>query len=469
MSITTTPGVYVQEVATLPASVAQVATAIPAFMGYTENSVSDPTRITSLAEFVQVFGGPSKDVVITLATTTDSPLSSVTNETLVYRLYYAIQLYFQNGGGPCYVVSTGQYSYDTNGGEVDKTDFLAASTGSALSKLLKEDEPTLLVPVDAYGLSDGDYYEVIDDCLAVCNTMKDRFTVLDAKGGKDGLRHASNGVGMNYLKYGAAYYPELATTISYPDSATKFTGGNVASGVSAAVLGKTLEEVQTLADGESGASTPISDMMTTNQKGIRDGIKALGTLTLPASAAIAGIYAAVDRDRGVWKAPANVSISGGSAAEDLTDAEQGDYNVDTTAGKSINVIRNFSGRGTLVWGARTLAGNDNEWRYVPVRRLFITIEESIAKATQFVVFEPNDANTWTRTKAMIENYLTGLWRQGALAGPTPAQAFFVNVGLGETMTADDILNGNLIIEIGIAAVRPAEFIILKFSHKLQEA
>ena len=120
-------------------------------------------------------------------------------------------------------------------------------------------------------------------------------------------------------------------------------------------------------------------------------------------------------------------------------------------------------------GGRTLAGNDNEWRYVNVRRLFITIEESVQKASAFAVFEPNDATTWLKVKAMIDNYLYGLWQQGALAGPSPESAYFVNVGLGKTMTTEDILNGYMIVEIGVAAVRPAEFIVLRFSHKLQEA
>jgi phage tail sheath protein FI len=149
--------------------------------------------------------------------------------------------------------------------------------------------------------------------------------------------------------------------------------------------------------------------------------------------------------------------------------EQAGLNVDATSGKSINVIRFFQGKGNLVWGARTLAGNDNEWRYIPVRRLYIFVEESIKKATEFVVFEPNDANTWLRVKTMIENFLTNLWREGALAGAKSEQAFFVRVGLGQTMTALDILEGRMNVEIGLAAVRPAEFIILKFSHKLQES
>jgi phage tail sheath protein FI len=188
---------------------------------------------------------------------------------------------------------------------------------------------------------------------------------------------------------------------------------------------------------------------------------------LPVSGAVAGVYAAVDRARGVWKAPANVSLADVSGpAVKINDAGQADLNVSTT-GKSVNAVRAFAGKGTLIWGARTLAGNDNEWRYVPVRRFFNMAEESIKKATEPFVFEPNDANTWVRVRAMIENFLTIQWRQGALTGATTAQAFYVKLGLGETMTAQDILEGRMIVEVGMAVVRPAEFIILKFAHKMQ--
>ncbi|CAL2086707.1 phage tail sheath C-terminal domain-containing protein [Tenacibaculum sp. 190524A05c] len=191
---------------------------------------------------------------------------------------------------------------------------------------------------------------------------------------------------------------------------------------------------------------------------------------LPPSSTMAGIYARVDSDRGVWKAPANVGTNYVlEPSLQISSDEQRDLNVDAVAGKSINAIRTFVGKGNLVWGARTLAGNDNEWRYVSVRRFFNMAEESIKKATEQFVFEPNDKNTWVRVKAMIDNFLTQQWRVGALAGPTPDKAFYVSVGLGETMTAQDILEGNMIIEIGMAVVRPAEFIILKFSHKMQEA
>jgi uncharacterized protein len=191
---------------------------------------------------------------------------------------------------------------------------------------------------------------------------------------------------------------------------------------------------------------------------------------MPPSGAVAGVYAQTDRTRGVWKAPANVSLNNVLAPETVFTATQLDnLNVDAVAGKSVNAIRYFTGKGTLVFGARTLAGNDNEWRYVPVRRFFNMVEESCKKSTEPFVFEPNDANTWVKIQGMIENFLTTLWRQGALQGVKPEHAFYVAVGLGKTMTSLDILEGRLIVEIGMAVVRPAEFIILRFSHKLAES
>lgn len=191
---------------------------------------------------------------------------------------------------------------------------------------------------------------------------------------------------------------------------------------------------------------------------------------VPPSGAVVGVYARVDEARGVWKAPANESLNNVTGpAYNVSAEEQGGMNVDPTAGKSINIIRSFIGRGTLVWGARTLAGNDNEWRYVNVRRFFNMVEESSKKAAGQFVFEPNDANTWVKVQGMIENFLTTLWRQGALQGAKPEHAFYVSVGLGKTMTALDILEGRMIVEIGMAVVRPAEFIILRFSHKMAES
>jgi len=204
-------------------------------------------------------------------------------------------------------------------------------------------------------------------------------------------------------------------------------------------------------------------------KNILNGVSKSMTI-MPPSGAVAGVYAQVDRTRGVWKAPANVSLNNVLAPATVFTASQLDnLNVDAVAGKSVNAIRYFTGKGTLVFGSRTLAGNDNEWRYVPVRRFFNMVEESCKKSTEPFVFEPNDANTWVKIQGMIENFLTTLWRQGALQGVKPEHAFYVAVGLGKTMTSLDILEGRLIVEIGMAVVRPAEFIILRFSHKLAES
>ena len=197
---------------------------------------------------------------------------------------------------------------------------------------------------------------------------------------------------------------------------------------------------------------------------IKTAIKNAG-LVVPPGATMAGVYAATDGTRGVWKAPANVPlINVIKPTIPIDDDIQSNLNIDPNSGKSINAIRAFTGKGTLVWGARTLTGNDNDFRYISVRRFFIMVEQSTKLAAFQFVFEPNDANTWTRIRAMIENYLTNLWRQGALAGSKPEQSFYVKIGLGQTMIFQDILEGRLIVEIGMAPVRPAEFIILRFTQ-----
>jgi len=191
---------------------------------------------------------------------------------------------------------------------------------------------------------------------------------------------------------------------------------------------------------------------------------------MASSSSIAGVYAKVDSTSGVFKAPANVGLNYVVApTEKISPDDLDNLNVDATSGKSINAIRTFAGKGTMVWGARTLDGNSNEWRYVSVRRFFNMVEESVKKATERFVFEANTANTWVKVQAMIENFLNEQWKDGALAGSKPEEAYYVSVGLNKTMSAQDILEGRMIIEVGMAAVRPAEFIVIRFSHKLQEA
>ncbi|MCL2931277.1 MAG: phage tail sheath subtilisin-like domain-containing protein [Trichodesmium sp. MAG_R03] len=354
-------------------------------------------------------------------------------------------MFFNNGGGACYIVSVGSYP----DGDKNKADFELG-----LAALKKEDEPTLILLSDAANLTTiDDYYDLCKQALAQCKTLQDRFGVFDVVQPKPRIRTEEDvntfrdAVSSDYLNYGAAYYPYLQTSLNYyyTDNFVTFVGKPTL----------TLDQIK---DGQGALYNAIKAEISKKR------------IILPPSSAIAGVYARVDRDRGVWKAPANVSLASVTAPTvKITNKEQEDLNVDATAGKSINAIRYFTGKGVLVWGSRTLAGNDNEWRYVPVRRLFIYVEESVKKATEFAVFEPNVSTTWLKVKSMIESFLEGLWRQGALAGSTAEQAFFVNVGLGVTMTSQDILEGRMNVEIGLAAVRPAEFIILKFSHKLQEA
>ncbi len=191
---------------------------------------------------------------------------------------------------------------------------------------------------------------------------------------------------------------------------------------------------------------------------------------IPPSGAIVGIYARTDASRGVWKAPANESINSVTGpVYAISNDDQAGLNIDPIAGKSINAIRAFTGKGILVWGARTLAGNDNDWRYVSVRRFAVMVEESCKNAAGGFVFEPNDANTWAKVQGMLENFLTLQWRAGALQGSKASDAFYVSVGLNKTMSGIDILEGRMIVEIGMAIVHPAEFIILRFSQIMAQS
>ena len=176
-----------------------------------------------------------------------------------------------------------------------------------------------------------------------------------------------------------------------------------------------------------------------------------------------GVYARTDTERGVFKAPANQVIRG---ALDVR-FEIDENTQETLNPRGVNAIRSFPGRGIRVWGARTLS-SDGLWKYVSVRRLFIFLERSIYDGTQWVVFEPNDERLWAQVKDTIRLFLRSQWRAGALLGQTEDKAFFVTCDR-TTMTQDDILNGRLICEIGIAPVRPAEFVILRLFQWTCEA
>ena len=463
------PDVYVEEISVFPPSVAEVETAIPAFIGYSQTArktadndlLLKPTKIYSLKEFEVYYGLPKNEAIavtvsddgaggfkvdaFTVNTVSGDPLPS-------YLLYYSVKMFFDNGGGQCYIVSVGNYAASVDLGA-------GAGTGlqDGLDAVALEDEPTLIVIPEAVKLSAADYQTLVQAVLDQCNRLKDRFGIFDLRDGGTDLDAAALSAnrgyfGNNYLKYGAVYYPFVKTAMNYP-VADDESSVSVTYGATTAALS---------AFSATGAS-PNTAIHNFVKSALKDHF-----VKVPPSGAVTGVYAATDTNRGVWKAPANVSLA--DVLEPLVkldNAHQDGLNVDATTGKSINAIRAFAGKGTLVWGARTLAGNDNEWRYVSVRRFFNMVEESVKKSTYWAVFEPNDANTWVKVRGMIENYLTQKWREGALAGATTKDAFFVRCGLGTTMTAQDILEGTMNVEIGMAVVRPAEFIILKFSHKLQ--
>lgn len=186
-------------------------------------------------------------------------------------------------------------------------------------------------------------------------------------------------------------------------------------------------------------------------------------IAIPPSGAVMGIYARSDNTRGVHKAPANEVVRACSGLDvQFNKGEQ-----DILNPKGINLIRSFPGQGIRVWGARTVSSNP-KWKYVNVRRLFIFIEESIKANTNWAVFEPNDTALWVRVQRTISVFLTNLWRNGSLMGSSPEEAFFVNIGR-DTMSQDDIDNGRLICVIGVAPVKPAEFVIFRITQKTSES
>lgn len=483
------PGVYIEEAPTLPATITPVATAIPVFIGYTERArgaggedlYGKVVRLTSLAEYTAFYGeAPVQRFAIRIRKRVNTAGRRLGVDVMWQRntppqlpthyLYYSLQLYFANGGGPCYVYAIGPY-----GGA------RASTFKTAITALEAVDEPTLLVFPDAVKLTDAGHASVVNHALGSCNRMRDRFTIADVRnavvGGTDSndditrnFRSRLSGNPVEAARYGAAYFPYLKTRLPF-----RMTDQSV-----------TLRKYQVVEIMPDGSENPVPLIDVSNRKlsdrrlDLRNAEKAVyskvrrfisrACVTLPPSGAVAGIYAQLDRDRGVWKSPANVAVAAvRRPAVTITRTLQDRLNVDSTTGRSINAVRSFRGRGTVIWGARTLAGNDNEWRYVSVRRLVIMVEESIKNGLQAFAFEPNEARTWVKIRDMTAAFLYTLWRDGAFAGAKPEEAFGIAVGQGETMTAHDIEQGKLIVDVRLAILRPAEFIILRLIQRLSRA
>lgn len=464
-----------------PPAVTEAETAIPAFIGYTQiakkeqdnDLILQPVKISSLTDYENFFGFPKEDIIqISVTGNATTGWNAVVQEPSVsYLMYYSLKMFFDNGGTQCYIVSTGLYRdvpvINLKGDSVSDP---ATGYGllDGLNAVASVGEPALLIFPEMTKLSTADYETLAQAALAQCAEVVNRFCIFDIYNGDsmlDGTSLPANRsyFGLNNLEYGAAYYPFLKTNINFyinPEETNVMVFQNMTG------------ENNTRQSGET--SSGITLLTVKSQNGLLYNFvrSALQNhfLMLPACGAVAGVYAAIDTAHGVWKAPANVNLTDvNEPVITINDSLQGELNIDATSGKSINTIREFTGRGTLIWGARTLAGNDNEWRYIQVRRFSAMVKASVTTSTGWAVFEPNNTNTWMIICNTVNNYLIRKWQEGALMGATAQQAFFVKCGLGVTMTQQDIAEGNLTIIVGLALIRPAEFILLTISHKLQPA
>lgn len=498
-SIRRTPGVYLTELDAFPPSVVGVQTAVPAFIGYTAKAVRNgqpihfkPQLINSTDDFVLYFGG-APNAQFTLAATTGSEVPDFTvgghDYTLtwsdkVFYLYNCIRLFYANGGGPCYIVSVGDYS-----STISKTTLL-----QGLTAIGYETGPTMLLAPDSLFLDKTDFGDVMKAMLAQANDKQDRVAVFDVHGGSTAvpadlttlITEFRGQVGSQFLNYGIGYFPWLRTSVVQSNEIlfTNIAAASISTLVTVLTARATelysgdatkLAAVIALINELSQSSiTPAAALVLSQDIGAAvpllfeiyaDMQRKLNVL--PPASAMAGVYTMVDGTRGVWKAPANVSLSSVIAPEMYIDDDtQADMNVPLN-GKAVNAIRSFPGQGVMVWGARTLDGNSKDYRYVNVRRTLIYIEQSLKIAASSYLFEPNDANTWVSVKSMIEGFLTAVWQAGGLMGDKASDAYVVNVGLGSTMTGNDILDGYMRIQVLLQLLRPAEFIEITFQQKMQ--
>lgn len=569
----TTPGISVEEITRLPNSVSLIDTAIPVFIGYTEmipEEHTGPRNISSLLEYEKHFGKAKKESIL-LRDTEDKGVEIITPDAQ-FLMYYSLQMYFANGGGPCEILSAGNYT----SGTVELADLIAG-----LNRVNHSDEPRLIVFPDAVSLPEADFYTIYNQTIAkITSTAKNWFVIIDTYYGNSVTQSNNRNTIANLRNnivlttHAAAYFPHLTTILNYTFDETDtpivhtglqsegqasavFYAGEIAAleelkamaseeiesvSVDALVLADLLsqaiaiaEEINETADETSGqpldakadlieaieeakavleaiydgtiddfvipddleAGTPVfsgefdalidailavkDEVGATNGKTLKNLESSNSVLyhqikkeisslkvVLPPSAAMAGVYGRIDATRGVWKAPANVSLNYVlGPTEKVSDHEQSDMNVNDAG--SVNAIRAFTGKGTLVWGARTMDAKEkteddqeNIWKYINVRRYYDMIKLSIDRALTDGKFinEPNISQTWLRAETMIENFLNQQWMDGALAGSTAKEAYHVEV------SGDIVKAGTMNITVKIALVRPAEFIVLNFSHQL---
>src|SRR3569833_2239972 len=515
----TTPGVYINEINAFPNSVAPVATAVPAIIGYTPQAMYEgksyiniAQKITSFADFQAIYCYPNPPAPADpakqynpqyyLVTQSNQPVNNdylvingsyyalVPDANTIYYLYNSVRLFYENGGGNAYIVSVGGYGAPSlkpmsPGGQIINPNVQLNNLLGGLKLLLNEQEPTMYICHDATLLSVADNSTLMEEMLLQSSTMGTSICIFDIIGARnpDPILYTNdittfrNSTGSDGLDYGCAYYPFIGTTIMQAGDIdyTNIFGGDVTQ----------LMPLLNPADNPNAAaatilkkiiSSPNAQPISQYNNALINASPLYGIIIqhiladaniLPPSGALAGVMTTVDNQSGVWTAPANTSIVGAvSLPIQLTDSQQADLNVDAVTGKSINAIRFFNGLGILIWGARTLDGNSQDWSYLPVRRTMIMLEQTCKLIARGYIFEPNTSNTWSAVTASINGFLTSIWKQGGLQGASTSDAFSVACGLGTTMTSDDILNGFMNVIIKVAVVRPAEFVVGTFQQQM---
>ena len=515
-----TPGVYINEINAFPNSVVPVATAVPAFIGYTPQALYEgksytnvAMKITSFAEFKAIYclpnplalAPPAKQYepeyyVIKQDKEPESGDYIMINNAFysifpdpntIYYLYNSIRLFYENGGGDAYIVSVGGYGASSNnhvavGDSIVNPNVQLNELLDGVKLLESESEPTMYVVPEATLLSIDDNATLMQAMLLQNSEMQTAISIFDIIGANDpdpilymdDITTFRDNTGSTGLDFGTAYYPFVGTTIMQSDEIdyTNLFGGDLKqlSGVLSPASNPNPTAETIISSIENPPGPPLTAQQ--NNNALINASQSYATIMkhvlrqcnlLPPSGGMAGVMTTIDNSEGVWQAPANTTIvSVVDLPIKLSDSQQGALNIDAVSGKAINAIRFFNGLGYLIWGARTLDGNSLDWKYLSVRRTLIFLEQSCKLAAHAYVFEPNVKNTWEAVKAMISSFLTTIWREGGLQGASSSEAFSVECGLGSTMTPEDLLNGWMNVSVKVAVVHPAEFIIINFTQQM---
>lgn len=424
-----TPGVYVEEISSGSKPMTATPTHIIGFLGETRNGkINKPIIITSWSQYFNNFIGYKLEDKLTPRGTVEKDIDgNVIKEEVPYpkttNLDWGVYAFFANGGAKCYVVSVNNIEdkSTTNEKDITKKKIADINKPNITKKLIGNDggpnKRTGLkcfkdIPEIAILVAPGITTPAVQQEILSYAEAANIFTILDAPKSLDDLKENNLSSDLNGLSGLSAKSASKQAALYFPWI-------------------KTYDEVTD------------------------------GDIEVAPSGFMAGIYARVDNNRGVHKAPANESVRLATGlAYTLNDSEQESLNMN-----GINVIRDFSDKGIVVWGARTTVSMiDPEWRYINVRRLFNMIEKSIELGTQWAVFEPNDAKLWIALRRNTVAFLNRLYRTGALAGANKDEAFFVKCD-ASTNPQENIDAGIVTVEIGIAPVKPAEFIVFKISQK----